>query len=270
MPVIEVEEESWTPGAETILIEWAEKAAGLRWLHMEASKRAKYMEDLLSMPVVITSTVAGIGSLASNGCGTKLGQVLNYVLIGINLLNAVLVSMQRYLEPGSKAAAHSAIANDYASLYRKISLQLSLPVYRREKCIEFSITCRTEYDRLVSGSLSVPDKVIRKFKQKFASSGQHQPEVVSHGADAITSPVTAVVRQDALQATIDASHPPEDRAALGRSIGPADRRVRRASTVIQDVYAHPGTQITSFHTVAGDRPGLLSPEQARMGLDAIV
>lgn len=94
----------------------AEKAAGLRWLHMQASKRHKLWNDLLSVPVIITSTLAGLGQLSSDSCG----KTLTILLTIVNLTSAVLVSTQRYLEPGEKASTHAAIASDYSKLYRYI------------------------------------------------------------------------------------------------------------------------------------------------------
>ena len=96
----------------------AEKAAGLRWLHMQASKRYKLWNDLLSVPVVITSTLAGLGQLSADSCG----KTFTILLTIVNLTSAVLVSTDRYLCPGEKASTHAAIASDYSKLYRYIVL----------------------------------------------------------------------------------------------------------------------------------------------------
>ena len=90
----------------------AEKAAGLRWLHMQASKRYKLWSDLLSVPVVITSTLAGLGQLSEDSCG----KTLRLLLLTVNLASAVLVSTDRYLCPGEKASKHAAIASDYSKV----------------------------------------------------------------------------------------------------------------------------------------------------------
>jgi len=90
----------------------AEKAAGLRWLHMQASKREKLWNDLLSVPVVVTSTLAGLGQLSANSCG----KTLTVLLTIVNLASAVLISAQRYLSPGEKASTHAAIAADYSKV----------------------------------------------------------------------------------------------------------------------------------------------------------
>ncbi len=111
-------EDVWEESSEVLLLEWAEKAAGLRWLHMQASKREKLFNDLLSVPVVVTSTLAGLGQLSADSCG----KTLTVLLTTVNLLSAVLISTQRYLSPGEKASTHAAIAADYSKLYRYIFL----------------------------------------------------------------------------------------------------------------------------------------------------
>lgn len=106
------QDEEWDEAAEVLLLEWAEKSAGLRWLHTAASKRSTLFNDLLSVPVVITSTLAGLGQLSSDSCGTT----LTILLTVVNLASAVLISAQRYLSPGEKASTHAAIAADYSKV----------------------------------------------------------------------------------------------------------------------------------------------------------
>ena len=230
------DDENWSESAEQQLLTWAEKAAGLRWLHVEAGRLEKYLNDAVSVPVVILSTLAGLGSIVSNNCSGWVSVAFTV----INLLNASLVSLQRYLSPGEKASTHNAIAADYSKLYRRIAQELSLPIRRREKCIDFTTACRTEYDRLVSSSLDVPSCVVRRFKKRFASTEQAQPEVVSGGLEQIPQ------RQRRPTAIPEVAQGPIDAAALGQAVrtGPGmppagSRKMRRASTVINDVLQNP-------------------------------
>ena len=239
------QEEAWDESAETLLLEWAEKSAGLRWLHMQAAKRMNLFNDLLSVPVVITSTLAGLGQLSEDSCG----KTLTVLLTIVNLASAVLISTQRYVGPAEKASTHAAVASDYSKLYRKIAAQLSLPKRRREPVIEFCTACRTEYDRLVSSSLDVPQACIRSFKKRFAANTQSAPEVVSGGIETIRTrrPSASEVLEQVIVA-------PMDTTATGAGVQmPAGvpnrgRRMRRASTVINDALIAPGTSITPFQS----------------------
>ena len=134
-------------------------------------------------------------------------------------------------------------------LYRKIAAELSLPKRRREKVIDFCTACRTEYDRLVSNSLDVPQACIKSFKKRFAANSQHQPEVVSGGIETIRTRRPSA--EETLEQVVVTS---EDNAAVGNGVRTAvgepnrARRFRRASTVINDALISPGTQITPFRS----------------------
>lgn len=110
-------------------------------------------------------------------------------------------------------------------LYRRIALTLSLPQGRRGSCIDFVAACRTEYDRLVSSSITIPQSQIKRFKAKFKSI-HHSPEVVTGGIGTVTTHGEMSEMQ------------PEDRH--GRQQPTTEqRRLRRASTILQDVLINP-------------------------------
>ncbi len=117
-------------------------------------------------------------------------------------------------------------------LYRKIALELSMPKYRRGRCFEFMLACRTEYDRLVSTNLQPPGFVIKRYKKQFKSVA-HKPEVVNVGLEQVH------VAHD------PPDQPPEEIGTEGLPITrvhPHGRRhrARRASTVLQDSIIDPG------------------------------
>lgn len=126
--------------------------------------------------------------------------------------------------------------------------------------IDFCTACRTEYDRLVSNSLDVPQACIKKFKKRFAANSQHQPEVVSGGIETIQPrrPSASAVLEQVVVSS-------EDNAAAGQGVRTAvgepnrARRFRRASTVINDALIAPGTQITPFRSTR--LPDLHTPFQ---------
>ena len=244
-PFLQDDDDVWDERDELLLLTWAEKAAGLRWLHVEAGKLQSYLNDALSVPVVILSALAGLGSITNNACSGWIGVAFTV----INLANATLVSFQRYSEPGQKASTHKAIAADYSKLYRSVAQQLSLPIRRRENCVEFTTATRTEYDRLVSSSLDVPACIVRRFKRRFAATEQAKPEVVSGGIEQIPH------RRPTEVPVLPTEQGPLDAAAMGGAVtqGPGlppagSRKMRRASTVIQDVLKQPGVPLQLYRS----------------------
>lgn len=100
--------------------------------------------------------------------------------------------------------------------------------------------CRTEYDRLVSSSVSIPQSQIKRFKQKFKSV-HHSPEVVTGGIGTISR-----------HGDIAEVQPDNDRP----------RRPRRASTILQDVIINPVGRIPR-HTAKAAPPPVRLPLDAR-------
>ncbi|BCV07174.1 MAG: hypothetical protein Ct9H90mV1_1460 [Prasinovirus sp.] len=58
------EQHHWCPKQEKLLIGWAEKAAGYRWLHNHARMFYKKQNDWLSYPCIIISSITGVGGFA--------------------------------------------------------------------------------------------------------------------------------------------------------------------------------------------------------------
>lgn len=112
MSLAQDDDDSWTAEQEVMLVAWGEKAAGLRWLHMESQKHYKTVNDCLSLPVIVITTLAGVSSFVSNACNPA----WNIVFAVVNLSGTVLVAAQRYLDPATNAGAHEQIASDYSKV----------------------------------------------------------------------------------------------------------------------------------------------------------
>ena len=61
----------------------------------------------------------------------------------------------------------------WGKFQRLIAIELSLHPNERTDCMHFLKTCRTELDRLIEQSPTIPDKVIQDCKKEFA----HYPKV---------------------------------------------------------------------------------------------
>lgn len=129
----EDEDDCWSREQEEMLVSWAEKAAGLRWLHMESQKHYKTINDILSLPVIVITTVAGVSSFVSNACNPA----WNIVFAVVNLSGTVLVAAQRYLDPSTNAGAHEQIASDYS----KVMHILVAHLYTKLGNSDFSCCC---------------------------------------------------------------------------------------------------------------------------------
>ena len=64
MSVKQDEQCEWCEKQEKLLIKWAEKAAGYRWLHNHARLFYKQQNDWLSYPSIIIASITGVGGFA--------------------------------------------------------------------------------------------------------------------------------------------------------------------------------------------------------------
>jgi len=55
---------TWCEKQEKLLIKWAEKAAGYRWLHNHARLLFKKQNDYLSYPSIVIASLTGVGGFA--------------------------------------------------------------------------------------------------------------------------------------------------------------------------------------------------------------
>ena len=96
----------------------------------------------------------------------------------MNILSAMLSSLQKFLRSTEKSEAHSLYSKIFSSFTRKITLELSLNPKDRRECIEFCKQCRDEYDKAVTDCPLVPTHVIEQFKIEFKDE-KNKPEVAN-------------------------------------------------------------------------------------------
>ena len=111
-----------------------------------------------------------------------------------------------------------------------------MPKYRRSRCFEFMLHCRTEYDRLVSTNMQPPGFVIKKYKRQFKSV-QHKPEVVNTDLEQVH--VAHDTQETQGEAEVGTEGLPIARHHPQPHPHPRRHRARRASTVLQDSIIDP-------------------------------
>jgi hypothetical protein len=80
---------------------------------------------LIGIPVVVVSAVAGATAFAQFD--------VNHVIAGVlSLVVAALASLQTFLNPNSKAAAHQSAGNKYDSLMNKVRIFWCIDCWRAE------------------------------------------------------------------------------------------------------------------------------------------
>lgn len=191
-------EHFWCEKQEKLLVRWAEKAAGYRWLHNHARLYYKKQHDYLSYPSIVIASITGVGGFAVlNPSGnddvdsetkTKI-MIVQYVFAFLNVLGGILTSISKFSQSSQLAEANSAMCVQYSKFYRNIDMELSLDVLHREDVVEFVQKARQEYDRLLDDAPDIPAISIQAFNMEFPDK-ENKPDVCN-GLSIIMSDDTA-------------------------------------------------------------------------------
>ena len=128
------------------------------------------------------STVAGMGGIGATSNGSSSIAYLGYVIAGLNIFTALLTSFQKFIMAAEKSETHATISREFAAFYRNIALELSLSPGDRMDCVELCKMCRNEYDRMMTVSPNVPQKIINQFKANFPHA-RHKPDIANGLSD---------------------------------------------------------------------------------------
>jgi hypothetical protein len=170
---------SWNPDQERILKIWAEKSSGWSWLHDKSARHYNHLTNKIMYPSIFLSTVSG--GLGLSIYGTNYHDSSKYLAVTIGCMNlcaAFLASLQKFIRSTEKAEMHSHMQKIFSSYYRRIVMELALKPSDRCDCLEFCMSCRDEYDKMVSDSPEVPDIIIQNFKKTFTHA-KHVPEIAN-------------------------------------------------------------------------------------------
>lgn len=186
----------YTDSLEQLLKENAEHFLSLRWCHDAAQRYTSKWAKRLTIPTIILSGLAGLGSVGSDNL---LPFAHAETLIGlVSFTCATLQTIQSFLGFSRRSENHRISALSYEKLHRLISIQLSIPRSERIKPLELLQQIQQETDRLAETSEQLPSVIISLFKDKFKTpkiaipailNGLHEVRVVKEDGK-ITSPLT--------------------------------------------------------------------------------
>lgn len=182
------EEESthkWCPNQEKLLIRWAEKAAGYRWLHNHARLYYQKQNDYLSYPSIVIASLTGVGGFAvlnPSGNDTMESDMkmriiaIQYMFAFLNVIGGILTSISKFSQSANLSESHSAMCVQYSKFYRNIDMELSLDASHRVNVVEFVTKAREEYDRLLDDAPDIPAISIKAFNKEFPDK-DNKPDV---------------------------------------------------------------------------------------------
>ena len=155
--------EQWTQTHVDILKEWKAKCFVYLWLHDKSSYYYTCLENYLSYPIIIFSSISSATLLSSTN------NIARYCVASLSLIVGIMTSILRQLRPGELLNIHLASTRRYHALIRQIDACLSLSPSMRPSPDAFIDKIGTEIDNLLANQVDPPERVILEFEKRYGS-----------------------------------------------------------------------------------------------------
>ena len=169
---------SWSPHMEQLMKQWGEKSAGLRFIHnASATKWKKFSNNLTLIGISVTAVSSAISLVAASVEDTEIKNSILYGVGAVGLVASLVQSIKKFYNAEEKAAEHSAIAKQFGSFYRYMTLQMGMSPEDRLPSGQLTEFALKEYERLQQDAPPVSSDAIELFKKTFKNSKQAVPDV---------------------------------------------------------------------------------------------
>jgi hypothetical protein len=180
----QTEEIHWNQQLEEILSQEGERALCFAWLHSKSQARVAKYDTNIALPVIVLSTIAGTGSIASQSLFGN-SQAASIVIGVISLSVGVMNTVSNYFGFAKRSEAHKISAITYAKIHKFIVIELSLPRKERMKAKDMLKIIREQLERLAETSPQIPDPIIAVFNEKFHDQTNVSKPEITNGLDPI-------------------------------------------------------------------------------------
>ena len=173
-----VNAESWSDNMEVLMKQWGEKAAGLRFLHSHSGGVWKKFANNLSIAgIVVTGIASTVSLVATSVPDENVKNGLLYGVGGVGLISTLLQSFKKFYNAEEKSADHGAVAKQFGSFYRYMTLQMGMGREDRDPADVLSAWALKEYERLQQEAPPLNGSSVAEFKRRFKDSSQSVPDV---------------------------------------------------------------------------------------------
>lgn len=157
----------WNDNLEKYLAGLAEQCFGYSLLHKASEARFAFLRNILEIPGLILSVVAGSASVGAESLFPKTFEFSSVCIGSVVLLTTIMSSVNSYFRFASRCESHRISSLLYNKEYRFLSLQLQLPRKDRIDAGKLIEQTREEINRLNEISNLIPERIIKEFKHKF-------------------------------------------------------------------------------------------------------
>ena len=161
-----------------ILKDWGEISASYRWLHYYTYIRYKIKNYAYMIPVIVLSTISGTANFAQSQIPGFFSNYFSLVIGFINILCAIMTTIYQFTKIAEMMESHRLSSVSYGKLSRNIDIMINLPEeYRKVSGESFIKECKSELDKLIDSSQTIPKDLLNKYSIMANETGVKQPEI---------------------------------------------------------------------------------------------
>ena len=170
--------EEWHEQHLRLLKDFGEISASYRWLHYYTHIRYKIKNYCYMIPVIIMSTISGTANFAQSQIPSSFSNYVSLIIGFINILCGILTTIYQFTKISELMESHRLSSISYGKLSRNIDIIINLPVeYRKVSGESFLKECKSELDKLIDSSQTIPKDLIKKYSIMATNNGIKQPEI---------------------------------------------------------------------------------------------
>lgn len=171
----------WNDSEVKLLKKWGELSASYRVLHDKAHRYYKFRNYLFTIPVIIFSTILGTASFSQDTFPEPYSSYMPMGIGTLNIISGIITTIAQFTRVSELSEANRVACISYGKFSRNIATELSLPPeFRSYTGIDFVQICRSEFDRLVEQSPTIPLEILNQFIQELEDENIQieQPDVM--------------------------------------------------------------------------------------------
>ena len=157
----------WTDQLESLIGKEGEKCRGLAWIHQRAELKQNHRNNMIQIPVIIMSTIAGTASVGSSSLFSEYLTSASIAIGGISIFVGILNTLGSYFSFAKRAEAHRIAYIQYSKQFSQLAIEMALP--RTERLLPTILLkmVRENMERLSETTPSPPKDIINEFNKEF-------------------------------------------------------------------------------------------------------
>ena len=167
----------WSKNYEIIFADWCDKAMSYRYLHSQCNRHYNKMNNSITIPVIIISTLTGVANFAQTRVPADYVPYYTIAVGGLNIIAGLITTISHFLKIAEMNEGHRVATIAWGKFCRNINIELAKSPNEREALEIYLKKTKEQYDLLLETSPTIHYNVILNFNAKFKNSTFFKPEI---------------------------------------------------------------------------------------------